>query len=58
MFLQKGFNSASFDSIISVSDKTILEHPEKRDENILKSDQVCERISDILKLHKKNNRYS
>lgn len=55
MFLQKKFGAASIDIIVSIADKTILEHPEKRDENILKSDQVCDRISSILKLNKKNN---
>lgn len=55
MFLQKRFGSASIDYIVSVADKTILNHPEERNENILKSDQVCERINNIINLQKKNN---
>ncbi len=55
MFLQKRFGFISIDSIISVADKTILNHPEERNENILKSDQVCDRINDIIDLQKKMN---
>ena len=56
MFLQKKFGCASFNPIVSIADKTILKHPEKRNEDILKSDHVSERITNIIKENKKNNR--